>query len=613
MRRYIFCFLLGFNFIFAMYGQSRHLINRDTIKIKEVIITGTTNSLNKNVLPFSISIISRDIIKESQESNLLGALSGRVPGLFVTERGITGFGVANGSAGQISIRGIGGSPTTGVLILIDGHPQVMGLMGHPLADSYVASDAERVEVIRGPGSLLYGSNAMGGVINIITRKPSLDGFNGDANFMAGSYQTMKWGGSAGYKNKGLSFFGSVNHDQTDGHRANSYFSITNGYFKMNYEMNTHLRIGSDFSLSNFKSTDPGPDTINASVGNSLDIHRGYWSTFIDHEYEHFSGSVKLFYNFGEHTISDGFYSRDHNYGINFSEVFKFQPNTTFSIGGDFIRYGGRAKNTKLMNGQGIMFVDTTLTDSGIFATFQQTLFGKLSFQGGVRLQVNEKYGSIWIPSAGFSWEVKPGWFWKGSVSKGFRSPTIRELYMWNHNSDLQPEQMMSYETGFTRTFFDGKLNTELTGYIMTGNNLIMTDPLGKYFNSSSVDNKGVELALNSRPLDHLSFNMTYSYIHMQSPLYGAPRHNLFVSGRYDWKKWSLVSSFNRISHLDTDPTVNTHFEGYMLVNSKLFYRLNRRVELYMSAENLLNQHYENIRYYALPGRIAFGGIHLKFN
>jgi len=69
--------------------------------------------------------------------------------------------VANGTAGQISIRGIGVNPTTGVLILIDGHPQYMGIMGHPLADSYVASDAERVEVIRGPGSLLYGSNAMG--------------------------------------------------------------------------------------------------------------------------------------------------------------------------------------------------------------------------------------------------------------------------------------------------------------------------------------------------------------------------------------------------------------------------------------------------------------------
>ena len=76
---------------------------------------------------------------------------------------------ASGAAGGISIRGIGGSPNTQMLVLIDGHPQFMGLMGHPLPDAYVASDVERVEVVRGPASILYGTNAMGGVINIITR------------------------------------------------------------------------------------------------------------------------------------------------------------------------------------------------------------------------------------------------------------------------------------------------------------------------------------------------------------------------------------------------------------------------------------------------------------
>ena len=70
----------------------------------------------------------------------------------------------------MNVRGIGGAPTAGVLVLIDGNPQYMGLMGHPLADSYQSLMAEKVEVIRGPSSMLYGSNAMGGVINIITKK-----------------------------------------------------------------------------------------------------------------------------------------------------------------------------------------------------------------------------------------------------------------------------------------------------------------------------------------------------------------------------------------------------------------------------------------------------------
>ena len=141
----------------------------DTIQIEEIIVTGTPVKVNRNNVPMAVSVINKTQIEETDESAILPILNGKVPGLFVTERGITGFGVATGSAGQISIRGIGGNPTTGVLMLIDGHPQFMGIMGHPLPDSYVASDVERVEVIRGPASTLYGSNAMGGVRNIITK------------------------------------------------------------------------------------------------------------------------------------------------------------------------------------------------------------------------------------------------------------------------------------------------------------------------------------------------------------------------------------------------------------------------------------------------------------
>ncbi|KAA6309569.1 iron complex outermembrane receptor protein, partial [termite gut metagenome] len=149
-------------------GSSTAFGQKDSLhfSLDEVIVTGTRAQVNRNNVPMTISVINRNDIEKSSESALLPVLSERIPGMFVTERGVTGFGVSTGGAGGITMRGVGGSPTTGVLILIDGHPQYMGIMGHHLPDAYVASDVERVEVVRGPASILYGSNAMGGVINI---------------------------------------------------------------------------------------------------------------------------------------------------------------------------------------------------------------------------------------------------------------------------------------------------------------------------------------------------------------------------------------------------------------------------------------------------------------
>ena len=137
------------------------------INLQGVVISANKVQVNRNSVPLTISVIDRDQIEASSESALLPVLSQYVPGLFVTQKGITGFGVSEGAAGTVNIRGVGSGNK--VLMLFDGQPQWAGVFGHSLPDTYVASDVERVEVIRGPGSLLYGSNAMGGVVNIITR------------------------------------------------------------------------------------------------------------------------------------------------------------------------------------------------------------------------------------------------------------------------------------------------------------------------------------------------------------------------------------------------------------------------------------------------------------
>ena len=122
------------------------LRNAKTYPIGEVVVTGTRHETDIRHLPMTISVVGRQKIAEGFRPSLLPTLTERIPGLFVTGRGIMGYGVSGGAAGQMTLRGVGGGPTTGLLVLIDGHPQYMGLMGHPIADAYQSMLADRVEV-----------------------------------------------------------------------------------------------------------------------------------------------------------------------------------------------------------------------------------------------------------------------------------------------------------------------------------------------------------------------------------------------------------------------------------------------------------------------------------
>ena len=496
----------------TIFGDAQNKSVKDTILLKEAVITGTPVKVNKNDVPMSVTVITREQIDESDEISLLPILNGRVPGLFVTERGVTGFGVGQTGAGQITMRGLGGDPTTEVLMLIDGHPQFMGIYGHPLSDTYISSDVERVEVIRGPASILYGTNAMGGVINIITRKQTEDGVHGDAQIMYGSFNTQKYIADIGFKKDNFSVFASINHDQSDGQRTNSNFDITDGYLKLGYDINKNLKINTDFSIDKFKAEDPGPDTLNAIYGAIQNITRGYWALTLDNDYDKFSGTAKVFYNFGKHDFTDGFHSTDANYGLNLSESAKLFKSNSITIGADYTDYGGIARQDT-GEGKSMKIVDTTVYEFGVYGFVQQTFFNRLTLNAGIRLEDNQVYGKQWVPAGGFAFNINPTTTWKASVSKGFRSPTIYEMFMNQYPfPKLNPETVIDYETGILKTFFNNKLYVELTGFIMKGNNLIEYGYMGDLFNSGKIDNKGIEFAANASPVTQ-PFIQCYLLLH----------------------------------------------------------------------------------------------------
>ncbi len=586
----------------------------DTINIDEVVVTGSRVEVARRNVPLTVSTVERSQIERSNESALLPVLSRRIPGLFVTERGVTGFGVGTGSAGQISMRGVGGTaPNTQVLVLIDGHPQFQGLFGHPLPDAYVSSDVEKVEVIRGPASILYGSNAMGGVINIITREQQEEGFSGRARVSYGSFNTQKYMASGGVKEGGFSVFASVNHDRTNGHRDTSDFKIVNGYLKAGYELNENFEISADVSIADFNAQDPG--TVFNPMFFGIDILRGKTSLSVKNHYEKAEGGLLAFYNFGDHSFTNGWESEDRHKGISLYQGLRLLPGNRLTVGFDYKSVSGIAND----GAPGAADVWHSVSDYAGYAYVQQTILEKLILSAGFRVENNSMFGTETIPQAGFSFLATENTTVKGSWSKGFRNPTLMELYLFAPNQQLEPERITNYELSMSQKSSDDKFRVDLALFALEGTNVIEVRPNDappppvKRQNVGAFSNKGVELELSWNVSSNLSFASNYSYLHLDRPRLAAPEHQFYIEGTYTFGDFRANLSVQQISGLyifTGDPSPLQ--ENYTLANAMLSYRLNNSFELFASGKNLLDQDYSINYGYPMPGTTVFTGINIQF-
>lgn len=610
----------AFLFVFYMSLHAEEMIYKDSVSLDEVVVTGSRVRSSARNIPSTITIIDSAQIANSGSTNIMPILSQYVPGLFVTERGIAGYGVAAGSAGAITIRGVGSAGTppanTQVLFLIDGHPQFMGLMGHHLSDSYLSENIERVEVIRGPGSVLYGSNAMGGVVNLITKKQRKEGYFGTLNASYGSYDTQHYSANAMMKSGKWSGFISLEHEQTNGARTNSQYKSNSGYAKLGYAFSDRFNLTGDFNLTKYKANDP--DSVTASSTNLVkwaDISRGMASLTLENQFENTSGSIILFLNFGDHDIYDGYHSTDHCAGVNIYQSFSIFKGSVIA-GFDYENYGGFAENQTLNDAVRKLMqfpVDKTIHETAGYASIQQVFFKQiLSVNGGIRYTTNSAYGGEWIPQGGISVRPFRRTTIKASVSKGFRSPTVKELYMFpSHNETLQPEKMMNYELSWQQNWLNGNLSTEVTSFIAKGSNLIKQITM-QYLNTGSFLNKGIEVAGDYKMSDRLNVMINYSFLYMDTPMLAAPKHQLFCAVGYKLIE-SLKINLNvqRIQDLciQTAPQLT---QNYTLVNLRSIYRLNPFMEFSLSVNNILNQKYEINKGYPMPPTNIIGGVKFFF-
>ena len=599
----------------------------DSLSIQEVVVTGTRNAIDVRHLPYTVNVINRQTLTEQQQTSVLTTVMQQVPGLFVTSRSMMGYGVSTGAAGGISLRGVTGGAGQ-MLVLIDGHPQYNGVYGHPISDSYQTLMAERVEVLRGPASVLYGSNAMGGVLNIVTRSMHEDGVKTHINFGAGSYGTVQTEASNQIRSGRFSSTIAAQYSRTDNHRPNMGFEQYGGYVKLGYDISEHWNAAVDLDLTHWNASNPGTVT-QPKQENDQWITRGAASLTIENHYNKTSGALSVYDNFGRHKINDGynavggtpqsdlFRSKDAVAGVSWYQSAQLFEGNRVTVGLDYQHIYGHAWYTNRETGETVTTQRRLMQSAHShenevagYVDFRQDLTEWLTIDAGLRYDHHSTAGGEWVPQAGVVLRPVETGALKASVSKGFRNPNTREMYMYgtaNHDS-LRAERLWNYELSWRHSLGGFSYGANL--FYIKGDNMIQA-VAGKNINTGEIENYGLELEAEYHIDSHWSVNTNHSLLHMKNPVVAAPTYKGFLGANFNYQKWSVIAGLQYLNGLYTAVGKDEQKENFCLLNATVNYALCKNIGLWLRGENLLAQSYEINLGYPMPRATFMGGVNIN--
>lgn len=604
----------------------------DSLRVKNldnVVVTGTRSATTTRLLPTTVTIVDREVLTANERANVMPTLTEMVPGLFTTERGMMGYGVSGDAAGGINVRGM--SSTGRMLVLVDGHPQYNGVYGHSIADSYQTMMAERVEVVRGPASVLYGSNAMGGVINIITRKAKEDGVRTHVNLGAGSYGTFQSEISNEVRSGRFSSTVALQYGRSDNHRPRMGFEQYGGYVRLGYDISSHWNVFADIDVTHWNASQPGKTTSPLLEADQW-ITRGVATLAFENHYDRLDGRISVYDNFGIHKLNDGhapgaapktelFRSKDALAGVSWYQTYSYCSKGGVTFGMDYQHiygkpyYTSRADGHVVTTGQrGMQSTHAHNNEWAGYVDVRHDLASWLTVDAGVRYDYHNVAGDEWVPQAGLVVRPMDGGELKAMVSKGFRNPTTKDLYLYKVANDdsLHAERMWNYEVAWSQRLMGGRFSYGVNLFIIDADNMIQT-VAGRNVNTGKLNNRGAELEAAWRVCPSLTLTTNHSMLHIHDHIAGAPEYKGYFGAAWKHGKWSVNAGVMQICGLYTDVgTANDPQEDFTLVNATVGYQLCPNLRLWAKGDNLLAQEYETYRGFPMPRATFMGGVNIRF-
>ncbi len=625
--------------------------NEETLVISDVIIT------DAQLYPGSYQAIKSEKVKESGSTDLVSVVKSQMPSFYSPANRPMGYGVARSGAATMSLRGIGRSgwgPTTGIPVLFNGMDTTMGIMGHPVADVLTMKNVERIEVLLGPQPVLFGSSAMGGVINIVTKKQTQEGFTTDIQGSYGLWNTTEeylyHTGKLGKLDYSIGY--QFQHSDGDweqsfnGKDFTSEFTQHSGNVHIGFEIakNWYASIDSFGMKQNIHDPGPqgigalatGPLTVQLNLLEEFNITRGAVLAKLSHDYRLFSGSIQAEGNFGHHesvqtnTEKDIFESDDSSYAVRLKEVIRPWQGGAMTVGAEWRRYGGTAKNVDT----GSYYIDDEfLYDTSAYGLLQQSFFKDLlSISGGARYTHNSEYGGFTAWQAGVAARPMGKTKIYSNIAKGFKLPDIRQYFVKMYpatntiletGTDLKPETYTSIEAGILQELFD-RITLSVAGYrIYSKDQFVYTT---QWENAPDFNYNGMEANVAVKAFEWLSLNAGYSYIaNEQDDVYlpYVPRHRATGGFVLSMTGVRLSLDGEYVNGLFADTAGNKEFDSFFVAHARISYTLWQKYTAFVNFYNITDKEYSTFAVlvpplgnsyceYPMPGFHFIAGLSATF-
>ncbi|MCK2045324.1 ligand-gated channel protein [Chromohalobacter moromii] len=633
----------------------------DDVQLDDVVVTAAGYAQQVTQAPASISVISREQLEKKAYRDITDALRD-VPGVTVTGGG------AGDNGADISMRGM---PAQYTLMLIDGRRQ-SSRESRPNGSAGFEQDwlpplqaIERIEVIRGPMSTLYGSDAIGGVINVITRKVA-DDWHGNVRAEA----TLQEDSDSGNANQGqLYVSGPVADDLLGLQVYGQYQKREEDDIEQGYEDKDLQSLTAKFSLTPSENHDFGVEVGKETqdrashVGKSAPAEGcrgGCTDSYSEHDREHYALTHTGRWGIA---TSDSYVQRESTDNKSRDiEITNTVANTQWvlPLSRHIVTLGANYEKEELDDQNTNQISDRTQVSNdqwALFAEDEWLLTQDFSLTGGVRLDDNENYGSHVSPRLYGVWQAAPHWTLKGGVSTGYRAPGLREVTAdWGAisrggttygNPDLEPETSLNKELALlysaprglnaSVTLFHNDFEDKITR-VRCGS-ATACPPVTQYdtdddgtlrtntrINVDEAVTQGVELALSSPLTETLTLSTSYTYTDSEqksgeyegNPLTQLPKHQF--SGTLDWTPTARLNAWARLTYrgkesqpVEGPSSSSIRAPSYTFVDSGGSWQVTEQAKLMFGVYNMFDDDIGYDEYgYVNDGRRYWVGASLDF-